>query len=72
MPTDVLLDLSRPRRDLKWGIPQMLLAVPYLLVLLFIWNAMTFALMGPLSLVLLVRARIQEAAARNRERGSVR
>lgn len=31
MPTNVLLDLIRTRRGLKWGIPAMLLAVPYLL-----------------------------------------
>lgn len=31
MPTNILLDLIRTRRGLKWGIPAMLLAVPYLL-----------------------------------------
>lgn len=29
MPTNVLLDLIRTRRGLKWGVPAMLLAVPY-------------------------------------------
>lgn len=88
MPTNILLDLIRTRRGLKWGIPAMLLAAPYLLaasictnliadggpgwlnllVLLFIWNAMKFLIMGPVSLALLVRVRIQEAAARRRAR----
>jgi hypothetical protein len=88
MPTNILLDLIRTRRGLKWGIPAMLLAAPYLLaasicanfiadggpgwlnllVLLFIWNAMKFLIMGPVSLVVLVRVRIQEAAARRRGR----
>ena len=88
MPTNILLDLIRTRRGLKWGIPAMLLAAPYLLaanfcthrladggpgwlnlvVLLFIWNAMKFAFMGPISLVLLIRVRLQGAAARRRER----
>ncbi|WP_218681876.1 MULTISPECIES: sulfate permease [Microbacterium] len=31
MPTNILLDLVRSRRGLKWGIPAMLLAAPYLL-----------------------------------------
>ncbi|MCI1673526.1 MAG: sulfate permease [Bifidobacterium tibiigranuli] len=88
LPTNVLLDLIRTRRGLKWGIPAMLLAAPYLLaasictaiikdggpgwlnllVLLFIWNALKFAWIGPISLVLLARARIREAAARRRAR----
>ena len=76
LPTNILLDLIRTRRGLKWGIPAMLLAAPYLLaasvcanlladgglgwlnllVLLFIWNALKFLIMGPVSLFLLVRA----------------
>lgn len=32
MPSNVLLDLIRSRRGLKWGAPAMLLALPYLLV----------------------------------------
>lgn len=67
MPTNILLDLIRTRRGLKWSIPAMLLAAPYLLaasictsiiedggpgwlnllVLLFIWNALKFLVMGP-------------------------
>lgn len=31
MPTNVALDAIRTRRGLKWGVPAMLLAVPYLL-----------------------------------------
>lgn len=31
MPTNILLDAIRTRRGLKWGIPAMLLAAPYLL-----------------------------------------
>ncbi|MFT4081391.1 MAG: sulfate permease [Nocardioides sp.] len=88
MPTNIALDAIRTRRGLKWGIPAMLLGVPYLyaasivrvlldngapgwlnlLVLLFIWNAMKFAIMGPISLVLLLRVRIYEAADRRRMR----
>lgn len=88
MPTNILLDLIRTRRCLKWGIPAMLLAVPYLLlasicanlvadggpgwlnllVLLFVWNALKFIVMGPVSLALLVRVRIQEAVTRRRAR----
>ena len=85
MPTNILLDVIRTRRGLKWGVPAMLLAVPYLsaastssawianggpgganvLVLLFGWNALKFIVMGPLSLVLLVRARVTERISRH-------
>lgn len=88
MPTNIALDAIRTRRGLKWGVPAMLLAVPYLyaasvvrvliedggpgwlnlLVLLFIWDALKFAIMGPVSLILLIRARIREAVARRRAR----
>lgn len=37
-----------------------------MLALLFIWNAMKFTVMGPVSIVLLVRARVSESAARGR------
>jgi hypothetical protein len=40
-----------------------------LLVLLFCWNALKFLIMGPVSVVLLVRARVQEAVARHRTSG---
>lgn len=79
-PTNILLDLIRTRRGLKWGLPAMLLAAPYLLaasvctnliaggapgwinllVLLFIWNAMKFLIMGPVSVALLLCARLRE------------
>ena len=32
MPTNILLDAIRTRRGLKWGIPAMLLAIPYVLI----------------------------------------
>jgi hypothetical protein len=88
MPTNIALDAIRTRRGLKWGVPAMLLAVPYLfavnycttviedggpgwlnlLVLLFCWNALKFLIMGPVSVVLLIRARVQEALERHRVR----
>ncbi|MCO6667576.1 sulfate permease [Cutibacterium avidum] len=80
MPANIVLNKARTRRGLKWGVPAMLLAIPYLvdannltilidrggpgwfhlLVLLFIWNALKFLVMGPVSVVLLVRARTAE------------
>lgn len=86
MPTNIALDLIRTRRGLKWGIPAMLLAGPYLyaasicttildnggpgwlnlLVLLFIWNALKMLWIGPISLVLLARARAAEWRERTR------
>jgi len=30
MPTNILLDAIRTRRGLKWGVPAMLIAIPYL------------------------------------------
>lgn len=90
MPTNILLDLIRTRRGLKWGIPAMLLAAPYLLaasistnliadggpgwlnllVLLLSWNAFKFLAIGPVSLVLLARARLREHRERRTFRGS--
>ena len=32
MPTNILLDTIRTRRGLRWGVPAMLLAIPYLLL----------------------------------------
>ncbi|NHN54341.1 sulfate permease [Calidifontibacter sp. DB0510] len=84
MPTNIALDAIRTRRGLKWGVPAMLLAIPYLyaasvltvliddgapdwlyvLVFLFIWNALKFAIMGPVSVALLIRARAAERRAR--------
>lgn len=88
-PTNIALDAIRTRRGLKWGIPAMLLAAPYLLianycvtvitddgpgwlnlvVLLCCWNALKLLIMGPVGVVLLIRARVQEALARDRTRG---
>ncbi|AYG05462.1 sulfate permease [Gryllotalpicola protaetiae] len=88
MPTNILLDLIRTRRGLKWGVPAMLLAAPHLLaasictnliadgapgwlnllVLLFLWNALKFLVMGPVSLVLLLRVCVRESAERRRVR----
>lgn len=88
MPTNRLLDAIRRRRNLRWGVPAMLLAVPYLLiasictnaldqgapgwlhlvVLWSVWNAMKLIIMGPVSLVLLVRARLYETTVRRRTR----
>ncbi|MGO0578257.1 sulfate permease [Ornithinimicrobium panacihumi] len=90
MPTNRLLDAIRTRRGLKWGIPTMLLAIPYLLaaavcrlliegggpgwlhllVILFIWNAMKLTIMGPASVVLLIRARATERVERRRGEAS--
>ena len=41
MPTNILLNALRTRRGLKWGVPAMLIAVPYLLGawLLTVWIA---------------------------------
>ena len=80
MPSNILLDLIRTRNGLKWGVPAMLLAAPYLgvaawctnliesggpgwlhlVVLICIWNAFKFLIMGPVSMVMLVKIRIQE------------
>jgi hypothetical protein len=84
LPSNIALDAIRTRRGLKWGIPAMLLAAPYLLIvqvctatidnggpgwlnlviLVAAWSALKFLLMGPWSVVLLVRARLREARAR--------
>lgn len=91
-PTNLLLDAIRTRRGLRWGVPAMLVAVPYLLiantcvqlvedggpgwlhlvVLWAIWCAFKMLWIGPISLVLLVRARIREAVEARRERADAR
>ena len=40
----------------------------YLLFILFIWNALKLILMGPISLILLVRVRSEEARSRRRNK----
>ena len=84
MPTNILLNALRTRRGLKWGVPAMLIAAPYLLgawlltvwisdggpswlnllVPLFIWNALKFLVNGPITLIILIRARLAERRAR--------
>lgn len=92
MPTNILLDAIRTRRrGLKWGIPAMLLAIPYflianvcvelvehgapgwlhLIVLWAIWNMLKMLWIGPISTVLLIRARLRESATVRRERDSL-
>jgi hypothetical protein len=86
LPSNIALDAIRTRRGLKWGIPAMLLAAPYLLIvqvcttvidnggpgylnlviLVAAWSTLKFILIGPWSLVLLVRARLAEASRRRR------
>jgi hypothetical protein len=88
MPTNVIRDLVRTRQGQKWGVPAMLLAVPYfaiaywlttllasgapgwlnLLVLLCVWSGFKMLWLGPISIVLLLRARAREFAARRRAR----
>ena len=88
MPSNRLLATIRTRRGLRWGLPAMLVALPYfliayacssavavggpgwlhLIVLWACWNALKFVIMGPVSVVLLVRARLHEAAIRRRQR----
>lgn len=88
-PSNIVLYAIRARRrGLKWGLPAMLLAVPYwlaamhfvalikaggdawlnLLVLWAGWNAIKFVMIGPVSVVLLIRVRIAEAIERQRAR----
>ncbi|SHJ48281.1 hypothetical protein SAMN02745244_02604 [Tessaracoccus bendigoensis DSM 12906] len=88
MPNNRLLTAIRTRRGLKWGLPAMLVALPYfliayacsaeaadggpcwlhLIVLWACWNAHKFIIMGPVSVVLLVRAHQHEAAVRRHQR----
>ena len=88
MPSNRLLAAIRTRRGLKWGMPAMLVAFPYILiasicsgavadggpgwlhliVLWACWNALKFILMGPISVVLLVRARLRGSAVRRHQR----
>src|SRR3546814_196582 len=80
MPTNILLDAIRTRRGLKWGVPAMLLAVPYLfaasictalidggasrwfyvVALVCIWNALKFIVIGPVSVMVLLKVRNAE------------
>ena len=80
-PTNLLIAATRTRRGLRWGIPAMLAASPYLLaahwcattietggpgwlnlvLLLCAWNSIKLTLNGPMTVILLIRARIREA-----------
>ncbi|WP_104190577.1 sulfate permease [Cryobacterium sp. Y82] len=84
MPTNIVIDAINTRRGLKWGVPAMLLAVPYrlaavycgglvegggtgwlyVLVLLFVWNALKFLVVGPVSVMRLVSVRVRESRGR--------
>lgn len=88
MPSNIVLDLIRTRKGLKWGVPAILLAGPYLavafwcttliengspgwlhlVVLLCIWNALKMVAVGPVSVVLLLRARAREYRAQRQQR----
>lgn len=91
MPTNILLDSIRTRRGgLKWGVPAMLLAIPYLLianvcvqliedggpgwlhlvVLWALWNMLKMLWVGPISVALLIRARVRETVATRRDKAS--
>lgn len=83
MPSNIVLDLIRTRCGLKWGIPAMLLALPYfgvaywcttvigaggsgwlnLVVLVCVWSGLKMLWIGPVSVVLLLRVRMQEYLA---------
>ena len=87
LPSNILIAAIRTRRGLKWGVPAMLLAVPYLLiaslcvqaiadngpgwlhlvVLWSIWNALKMLWIGPVSVVLVIGARLRERAERRRQ-----
>lgn len=91
MPSNIVLDAIRTRRGLKWGVPAMLLAVPYLyaasvvtvlitdgaagwlhlVTLALVWSAMKFIIMGPVSLLRLVRMKAAEARGRRAARRAV-
>ncbi|GAB3764871.1 sulfate permease [Microlunatus parietis] len=90
MPSNILLDRIRCRDGLKWGIPAMLIAVPYfaiaywcttvidaggpgwlhLIVLVTCWSGLKFILMGPISVILLLKARHREGRERRRQKQS--
>lgn len=87
MPSNIVLDLIRTRKGLKWGVLAMLLAGPYLaiafwctalierggpgwlhlVVLVGIWNALKMMAIGPVSVVLLTKARAREYRAQRQE-----
>lgn len=91
MPANIAIDALRSRHGLKWGIPAMLVAIPYLygaslltalihggapkwlfaFTLVLIWDALKFIIMGPVSLLTLLRVRAAESRQRRALRRSV-
>lgn len=56
LPTNILLDLIRTRRGLKWGVPAILLAIPYLAVAVWCGHSVADGGPGWLNLIILVTA----------------
>ncbi|MCI1978248.1 sulfate permease [Bifidobacterium mongoliense] len=54
MPTNVIRDLVRTRQGLKWGVPAMLLAVPYFAVAYWLTTLLAGGAPGWLNLLVLV------------------
>ena len=54
MPTNIALDAIRTRRGLKWGVPAMLLAAPYLLAASICTNFIADGGAGWLNLLVLL------------------
>lgn len=54
MPTNIALDAIRTRRGLKWGLPAMLLALPYLYAASFCHQLIETGAPGWLHLIVLV------------------
>lgn len=54
MPTNIALDAIRTRRGLKWGLPAMLLALPYLYAASFCLQLIETGAPGWLHLIVLV------------------
>ena len=87
MPTNKIRDRVYTREGLKWGIPAMLLAIPYfgialwlaeiietgapgwlnVAVLICLWSGFKMLWLGPISLILLARVRIQEHGRRRED-----
>jgi hypothetical protein len=55
MPTNVIRDLVRTRRGLKWGVPAMLLAAPYVFSQVgFLWLVTYFFRVSAWSVLLVI------------------
>lgn len=88
LPSNILLDRIRRRDGLTWGIPAMLIAIPYfaiaywcttlidadgpgwlhLVVLVACWSGLKFLIMGPVSVILLAKARLAEHREQRRQK----